>query len=130
MSLQKLRDSIKETKREGSKFLTLEDGESFTAEFVDAKEQEDSKYGAQISFRFKQDGIEKQFNRSKKSKPTTAILDRMLELDIKPGDMVKVTRDGVATETKFKVDKADEKSQVAQKQDDTVTSGELDQIFK
>ena len=91
MGLDELLKERREYNKANSKFIILEEGESFVGVYQNAESGEDPKYGKRIYFKFKVDEMDKILNRSA-SGPTYRLLNQMREAGVKVGDKVKITR--------------------------------------
>ena len=87
MGLDELLKERREYNKANSKFIILEEGESFVGVYQNAEAGEDPKYGKRIYFKFKVDEMDKILNRSA-SGPTYRLLNQMREAGVKVGDKV------------------------------------------
>ena len=124
MDLKSFVEKDKKERQGKSKFITLNEGESFTGEFLGLENFKSPAFGDQISFKFKVGGEEKTWNRGVTG-VTRRLCHHLVEAGVGEGDTVKINRlpnEGKASV--FTVEKINGKNE-------EVTSGdELENVFK
>lgn len=84
-------DSIISNFKSKSNYLTLQQGESFTGEYIKVEPYKDARYGDRLAFSFNIDGVEKILSRPH-SGSSIAIVYQLKEINAQAGDTLKVTR--------------------------------------
>ena len=125
MDLKSFVEKDKRERQAKSKFIILNEDESFTGEFLGIENYKSPSFGDQISFKFKVNGEEKSWNRGVTG-VTRRLCYQMDELGIKEGDTVKINRlknDGKASV--FTVEKVNNG-----KNEEATSGNELEDVFK
>lgn len=99
MSLQDIYKNKKQERKEKSKFISLDAGESFEGEYVSVEEMIGS-FGPTIAYTFIVNGEEKVFNKS-----SFRFLTAMNDNEVKEGDKIKVTAAGEGLKRTYTVEK-------------------------
>lgn len=95
--LEEMNQQAKEFKKKNSKFITLEEGESFKGQYTGV-EKTTGQFGETRHYTFIVDGQEKIFN-----KASDKFLENMVKAGVEEGDKITVERTGTGYDSAYSV---------------------------